>query len=207
MNRLKEKLQLLKQRIRWNYITNKQNMSTTIIVSLCVVFFFVLIIVNVITSFSEDDTELNTYIETSQKRRDEINKTTEEINKALDDIEKSVGINSENNKNSYNNSANESNINVPLEKINALKTAKNYLSLMPFSLKGLVEQLRYEGFGEEQIMYAIDYCGADWNEQAAKKAKEYLNVMPFSKQRLIEQLEFEGFTHEQAVYGAEANGY
>ena len=90
---------------------------------------------------------------------------------------------------------------------NALRSAENYLSFMPFSYNGLIEQLEFEKYSYEDAVYAADNCGADWNEQAAKKAKDYLDIMAFSKDGLIEQLEFDGFTHEQAVYGAEANGY
>lgn len=90
---------------------------------------------------------------------------------------------------------------------NALRTAKRYLEIMPFSYKGLIEQLEFEKYLHDEAVYAVDNCGADWNEQAAKKAKSYLEIMSFSKDALIEQLEFEGFTHDQAVYGVEANGY
>lgn len=90
---------------------------------------------------------------------------------------------------------------------NALKKANSYLSLMAFSYTGLIEQLEYEGYSTEEATYAVDNCGADWNEQAAKKAEDYLNTMSFSRTGLIEQLEYEGFTHEQAVYGVEAAGY
>lgn len=90
---------------------------------------------------------------------------------------------------------------------NALAKAKSYLSFDGFSKKGLMDQLAFEGFSEEEAAYAVEACGADWNEQAAKKAKSYMSFSSFSKTGLIEQLEFEGFTHEQAVYGAEAVGY
>lgn len=90
---------------------------------------------------------------------------------------------------------------------NALKTAKNYLSTMAFSYKGLIKQLEFEGYSNEEATYGADNCGADWNEQAAKCARNYLNTMSFSKSSLINQLEFEGFTSEQAKYGAEAVGY
>ena len=94
-----------------------------------------------------------------------------------------------------------------VEQMNALDSAKNYLSFMAFSYKGLVEQLEFEKYSHEDAVFAADNCGADWNEQAAKSAKNYLSFMSFSRASLIEQLEFEGFTHAQAVYGAEANGY
>lgn len=90
---------------------------------------------------------------------------------------------------------------------NALKKAKSYLELMPFSYSGLIEQLEYEKFTHEEAVYGADNCGADWNEQARIKAKSYLDLMSFSKDSLIEQLEYEGFTHEQAVYGVTQNGY
>ena len=72
---------------------------------------------------------------------------------------------------------------------------------MAFSYSGLIEQLEYEGYSTEDATYAVDHCGADWNDEAAKKAEEYLNTMSFSRSGLIEQLEYEGFTHDQAVYG------
>lgn len=89
---------------------------------------------------------------------------------------------------------------------NALKSAKNYLSIMPFSYSGLIGQLEYDQYTHEEAVYAADNCGADWNEQAAKKAKSYLELMSFSRGRLIDQLEYDGFTNEQAVYGVEQNG-
>lgn len=97
--------------------------------------------------------------------------------------------------------------NAPLSQKNALRAAKNYLSIMPFSHQGLVEQLEYEGFSHEDATYAADNCGADWNEQAAKKAESYLEIMPFSRDGLIEQLVYEGFTQEQAESGAKSAGY
>lgn len=90
---------------------------------------------------------------------------------------------------------------------NALKCAKEYLNYSSFSYKGLIEQLEYEGYTHAEAVYAVDNCGADWNEQAAKTAKQYLEYSSFSRSGLIEQLEFEGFTHSQAVYGVEQNGY
>lgn len=86
---------------------------------------------------------------------------------------------------------------------NALKSAQNYLSVMAFSYRGLVEQLEYEGYTTSEAEYAADNCGADWNLQAVKKAKEYLSVMSFSRDGLIKQLEYEGFTNSQATYGVE----
>lgn len=95
---------------------------------------------------------------------------------------------------------------VSVSKQNALKSAKSYLSFSAFSRKGLIEQLEYEKYSTEDATYAVDNCGANWNEQALKSAKSYLNFSSFSHDGLVEQLEYEGFTHEQAEYGVAKNG-
>ena len=92
---------------------------------------------------------------------------------------------------------------ISLGKQNALNKANSYLKYSAFSYSGLIEQLEYEGYTNEEAQYGADNCGADWNEQAAKKAKSYLKYSAFSRSDLIEQLEYEGFTHEQAEYGVE----
>lgn len=89
---------------------------------------------------------------------------------------------------------------------NALAKANSYLSHSSFSRQGLIEQLEYEKFSTEEATYAVDNCGANWNEQAEKKAKSYLSHSAFSYSGLVEQLEYEGFTHDQAVYGVEKSG-
>ena len=90
---------------------------------------------------------------------------------------------------------------------NAVKKAKDYLNVMAFSHDGLINQLEFDGFTNEEAVFGADNCNADWNEQAVKKAKEYLNTMSFSKDGLIKQLEFDGFTTEQAEYGVTGAGY
>lgn len=97
--------------------------------------------------------------------------------------------------------------NVTTGQKNALSTALQYLSVLSFSRSGLIDQLEYEGFTNEEAVYAVDNCGADWNEQASKCAKHYLELMPFSRQELVDQLLYEGFTQSQAEYGVSQNGY
>lgn len=77
---------------------------------------------------------------------------------------------------------------------------------MPFSRKGLIEQLEFEGFSEEDAIYAVDSIEVDWKEQAARAAENYLDNMSFSRKSLIEQLEFEGYTPEEAEYGVSTTG-
>ena len=96
---------------------------------------------------------------------------------------------------------------VPTGMKNALRSANDYLKYTAFSRSKLIDQLEYEGFTTAEATYAVDICGADWNEQAAKKAQDYLDYKAFSRSELIGQLEYEGFTSEQALYGVSAVGY
>lgn len=89
---------------------------------------------------------------------------------------------------------------------NALASAKNYLSFAAFSRDGLIHQLEYEQYSAEDATFAVDNCGADWNEQAVAKAKNYLDTSAFSYSGLIKQLEYEKFTSEQATYGVDNCG-
>jgi colicin import membrane protein len=90
---------------------------------------------------------------------------------------------------------------------NALRNALSYLDYTAFSYSGLAEQLEFEGYTNEEAIYAVDNCGADWNKQAALMAEKYIDYTSFSREGLIEQLEFEGFTRQQAEYGVQAIGY
>lgn len=88
----------------------------------------------------------------------------------------------------------------------AVKKAESYLNVSGFSRLGLIDQLVFEGFSNEDATFAVDYIKVDWKEQASKKAKEYLDVSSFSRQGLIDQLVFEKFTLEEATYGVDTTG-
>lgn len=90
---------------------------------------------------------------------------------------------------------------------NALSAACDYLKYMPMSYSSLIEELEFEGYSNEEAVYAADNCGADWDEQAVKCAEDYADIMEGSRSNLIEQLEYEGFTSEQAEYAADAIGF
>lgn len=93
------------------------------------------------------------------------------------------------------------------EQVAIIKNAINYVESGNFSRDGLIKQLEYEGYTNEEAQYGADNCGADWNEQAVKAAKNYMSQFDFSKEEMINQLvEGEYFTQEQAVYGAEHCG-
>lgn len=106
------------------------------------------------------------------------------------------------------NSDSETSVSSPtLSQQNALDAASNYLGISAFSYSGLIQQLKFEQYSDEDATYAADHCGANWNEQAAKAAQNCLDISSFSKDGLIQQLKFEGFTDEQAEYGVQAVGY
>lgn len=96
--------------------------------------------------------------------------------------------------------------NIPREYKNALRAAQNYLSTMPFSEKGLYDQLVSE-YGDKYpaaaAQYAIKNVKVDYNVQALKAAKNYLDIMPMSDQELFNQLvsgHGDKYTKEQAQY-------
>jgi hypothetical protein len=89
---------------------------------------------------------------------------------------------------------------------NARQTAEDYLSTQAFSTKGLLRQLKFEGYTAADATYAVNAVHANWNQQAAKSAQEYLDTQSFSRIGLIRQLEFDGFTVSQATYGVNQTG-
>ncbi|MDR7870320.1 MAG: Ltp family lipoprotein [Tissierellaceae bacterium] len=93
-----------------------------------------------------------------------------------------------------------------LSQKNAVRMAETYLKTMPFSKSGLVDQLEFEGFSNEEATYAVNKISVDWKKQAVKSAEVYLDTMAFSRNGLIEQLEFEGFSNEEATYAVDEIG-
>ena len=93
-----------------------------------------------------------------------------------------------------------------LSQQNAIKSAKNYLDFSAFSKKGLIKQLEFEGFSNEEAIYAVGQITVNWKEQAVKSGKNYLDFTAFSRSGLIKQLEFEGFTNEEAIYAVDQIG-
>jgi hypothetical protein len=90
---------------------------------------------------------------------------------------------------------------------NALRDAKQYLQSGSFSLKGLIAQVKYDGFSTADATYGATHAGANWNKEAVGDAKQYLQTGAFSLKGLIGQLEYDGFTRSQAGYGvANSNG-
>ncbi len=84
--------------------------------------------------------------------------------------------------------------------------AQQYLDSQAFSRQGLIDQLIYEGFTEEEAEYGVDGVNADWRVQAVLMARRYLDSQPFSRQGLFDQLIYEGFTEEEANIGLANSG-
>lgn len=83
---------------------------------------------------------------------------------------------------------------------NALNSATGYINYSDFSEQKLRDQLKYEGFTEDEIDYAIDNVIADYNQEASDRATIYYTTQSLSKARVIQQLEYEGYTQSQIEY-------
>jgi len=88
----------------------------------------------------------------------------------------------------------------------AVKMAQNYISYTAFSKSGLIDQLEFEGFDNEDASYAVEKIDVNWKEQAVIMAENYLDYTAFSRSGLIEQLKFEGFSDEIATYAVNEVG-
>lgn len=95
---------------------------------------------------------------------------------------------------------------------NAVRSAKQYISMTGFSRDGLIEQLSSEygdGYEVADATVAVDSLNINWNEQAVKSAKNYLDMTGFSCNGLIEQLSSSAgdkYTTSEANYGAQQAG-
>jgi hypothetical protein len=95
---------------------------------------------------------------------------------------------------------------------NAVRSAKQYLSMQGFSRKGLIQQLSSDagnGYEVTDATAAVDSLNVDWNQQAVRSAKQYLDLQGFSCKGLVQQLSSSagsGYTVEQAKYGAKQAG-
>lgn len=95
---------------------------------------------------------------------------------------------------------------------NAVRSARQYLSISGFSRAGLIDQLSSSygnGYEVADATVAVDSLNVDWNENAARSAKQYLSISGFSCKGLIDQLSSSygnKYTVSQATYGAQKAG-
>jgi hypothetical protein len=95
---------------------------------------------------------------------------------------------------------------------NAVRSAKQYLSMQGFSRAGLIEQLSSsfgDGYRIEDATVAVDSLNIDWKKEAVKSARQYLDMQGFSCNGLIQQLSSSAgdkYTVNQATYGARQAG-
>lgn len=95
---------------------------------------------------------------------------------------------------------------------NAVRSAKQYLSIAGFSRDGLIQQLSSDagdGYSVLDATAAVDSLSVDWNENAARSARQYLSISGFSCKGLITQLSSSAgdkYTVDQATYGARQAG-
>lgn len=95
---------------------------------------------------------------------------------------------------------------------NAVRSAKQYLSVQGFSRDGLIKQLSSDYGGSYEVSdatAAVDSLSVDWNKEAVRSATQYLSIQGFSCKGLIQQLSSsfgDGYTVSQASYGARQAG-
>jgi len=93
-------------------------------------------------------------------------------------------------------------------RLNAVRSAQDYVDLMDFSKEGLFHQLSAstgDHYKESDARYAVNHIKVDWNEEAYGSAKSYQELMPMSRSGLIHQLTSSAgdkYTKAQAVYAA-----
>ncbi|MBE6037764.1 MAG: hypothetical protein E7218_00975 [Anaerofustis stercorihominis] len=88
----------------------------------------------------------------------------------------------------------------------ALKEAHKQLEYFDISYNELVETLQWMGYSFDDAIFAAEYCGADWYDEAHKCARYYVECSYFSYTGLIDQLTFDGFTEEEIKYAVENCG-
>lgn len=84
----------------------------------------------------------------------------------------------------------------------AVECALDYLDALYFSREGLIAQLVYEGYAEDESAAAVDSLSVDWFDQAAGAAMDYLEFDSYSELDLGQSLLNAGFLPEEAKYGA-----
>jgi len=100
----------------------------------------------------------------------------------------------------------EAEIKETLSQKQAVRQAESYINTMAFSKKGLIDQLKYEGYSQKDAEYAVNKLKINYNNQAFKQAESYLDTMAFSRKGLIDQLKYDGFTEKQSIYAVDKIG-
>lgn len=85
----------------------------------------------------------------------------------------------------------------------AVERAAVFLLHAPYSRKGLVEQLVFDGFSPDQAEFGVAHCRTSWSAQALRKANTLMLSENLAKPDLMVSLLYEGFTMEEAEYGSE----
>ena len=83
---------------------------------------------------------------------------------------------------------------------NAIESAEAYNKVFAYSKKGLIENLKYDGFSEDIAECAVKSINANWKENCVRSAYSYLDLFSSSKKELIHQLDYDGFTPEEIDY-------
>ena len=93
----------------------------------------------------------------------------------------------------------------------ALDAAKAYLEQTANSRSQTIDQLKKSGLSASEAVYAVDHCGANWNDQAVKAAKKYVadgnaSGYGYSHSSLKSTLMQAGFSESEAGYAIDRAG-
>ena len=70
----------------------------------------------------------------------------------------------------------------------------------------MIKQLQFEGYANDDVVYAVDAQQADWRANAVRAAASYLRSSAFSRSSLIKQLLFEGYSQADAEFAVTSVG-
>lgn len=87
-----------------------------------------------------------------------------------------------------------------------MRSAENYLRSQGISRLGLIDQLQFEQFSEEDARYATEQSGADWNAEAVEAAQDFLSRNPYDAKTLTVLTESMGFTEDEVTHAVDEAG-
>lgn len=88
--------------------------------------------------------------------------------------------------------------------------AMYYINNLALSKTGIIQQMKSEGYNEQELKEALNKLDVDWNEQAVKAANWYLSIYKnnIDREMMKQCLEKnEGFTSREVEYALRKVGF
>lgn len=90
------------------------------------------------------------------------------------------------------------------QQTDAAQRATDYLTYFTMSRQGIIDQMIFDGYDEQESAAAVDKLDVNWDEVAVRKAALYRTAFPMTEKRLTYQLRYDGFTEEQTARAVQA---